>query len=595
MIIMAENIQFITKNYSTLFLLILVFWGFGKTFFKHFCSTTGDRWLDMAMVNTTGLGIFIFTLQILAVSGQLLLSNLNILILSGLILSVIQAVPLWKHRRAHTPVSAIPVKNRRFWVGLALIGVALLPTFIAPLAPPKEWDELMYHLPHANQWAQTGKLSVNEWLRYPWFPYNFNLLYSAALILRGDILTHLLHAFAGWMVTLIIYRLGILYSNRITATIATLMWLALSKSFFSNSYIELGIALFITTACVACIFWFENPSNRGWLIITAFMLGLAAGSKYQALTFLPLFFAAFVLRDRRLRSITLACAFFLLPCIYWYVRNAWITGDPFNPLGAKLFGFYDWNSQDYAWQLLDIKRVSNWPKSPLWPLLLLPFLKPWTQGRAFRSASIFSLYALLVWYFTSHYDRYLVPAMPVLALLSAWAITESVSRLEPLIENHITWCTLKRQRLGLITMACMASLLISVYSLKNANKLASFVAYTPEQRANFLRNNVVAYDLLVQLHEIPDLKIYQWGLEDAIYYAPNPIWGEVFGPWRYSNLNELSVPALATYLHEQGFNTLLIRDNVLAPLLQQSDFPHYFKNLGHGNGAQAYHIISKNK
>lgn len=589
---MIESIQFIAKNYSTLILLMLVFWGFGQTLIKCMGSTCEDRWLGLALASATGLGIFILILQILAISGQLQRSNLNISMFSGLILAAGQVAAWWGKRSIQKlPTAALPAKNLLSWASLILIALALVPTLIAPLIPPKEWDELMYHLPHASQWAQTGRLTVNEWLRYPWFPYNFNLVYAAALILRGDILAHLLHAFAGWMVALMVYRLGIRYSNRTTATLATLIWLGLSRNFFSNAYIEMGIALFITTACVACLFWLENPSRRGWLVITAFMLGLAAGSKYQALTFLPLFFAVLIVRDRRPGSILMACLAFLLPCIYWYARNALVTGDPFSPLGAKLFGFHDWSPQDYEWQLLDIKRVANWPKPPLWPLLLVPFLKPWRQGRALFSASLFGIYALVVWYFTSHYDRYLVPAMPVLSLLSAWALTELGARLSPWASGRLPWCTLQRQRQSLAAVGSLAAVLIVVFTVNTASKLASRVALTPEQRTNFLRQQVVAYDLLVQLRQQPGLKIYQWGLEDAIYYAPNPVWGEVFGPWRNSDLHGLSIPALARSLSQQGFNTLLIRDNALAPLVQQSDFTRYFQLLSPGNGAQAYRIL----
>lgn len=590
---MIESIQFIIKNYSTLALLILAFWGFGQTFIHCVDATCEDRLINLGLAISTGLGIFILILQLLAINGQLQRSNLNIALFSGFILVAIQAAAWWKFRSVEpstTPV--LPAKTLLSWASLILVALAFAPTLVAPLIPPKEWDELMYHLPHANQWAQTGRLTVNEWLRYPWFPYNFNLVYAAALILRGDILTHLLHACAGWLVALMVYRLGILYSNRITATIATLMWLSLAKNFFSNAYIELGIALFITASCVAFLFWLENPSKRGWLVITAFMLGLAAGSKYQTLTFLPLFFVVAIFRDRRPSSALIACTAFLFPCIYWYARNTLVTGDPFSPLGAKLFGFYDWSVQDYEWQFLDIKRVANWPEPPLWPLLLVPFLKPWLQGRALLSASMFGFYALVVWYFTSHYDRYLVPAMPVLSLLSAWALTTLGTRLITLIPKLLPWCTLKRQQQSMAAGGAIAALLIVVVSLSTASKLASQVALTPEQRTNFLRQHVVAYDLLMDLRQQPGLKIYQWGLEDAIYYAPNPMWGEVFGPWRYSDLNGLPIPALARRLSQQGFNTLLVRDNNLAPLVQQSDFTRYFQLLSPGNGAQAYRILS---
>lgn len=55
---------------------------------------------------------------------------------------------------------------------MVALEAAARPTLFAPLGPPISWDELMYHLPQARQWALSGQLSVNEWLRYPWFLYN---------------------------------------------------------------------------------------------------------------------------------------------------------------------------------------------------------------------------------------------------------------------------------------------------------------------------------------------------------------------------------------------------------------------------------------
>lgn len=589
---MLEKTQFVIKNYATLFLLMLVFWGMGQTIIKFIGSVSGDKWIDMAMACTFGLGIFILFLQILAVNGHLQRANLNIWIFAGLLFACFHIALAWKTKLVKNKTSSDVYEiNTSSWFGFCLIALALVPTFISPFIPPNDWDELMYHLPHANQWAETGRLTVNEWLRYPWFPYNFNLLYAAALILRGDILTHLLHASAGWIVALMVYRIGIRYSSRGVATIATLMWLILVKDLFSNAYVELGVTLFITTASVACLFWIENPARRGWLLITAFMLGLAAGSKYQALTFVPFFCAVVIFRDRRISSMALAATVFLLPCLYWYARNALVTGDPFNPLGAKLFGFYDWNLQDYEWQVMEIKRVTNWPKEPLWPLLLIGFFKPWRQSRALRSAFFFGFYAMFVWYFTSHYDRYLVPAMPVLALLSAWTLAKSGVHVNINIKKLIPWFIPIYQRYSLIALGGLVFVLALIFSVSAVRKVVPRVALTDQQRGEFLRQNIVAYDLLMQLRQQTNLKIYQFGLEGVIYYGPSPMWGEIFGPWRYSDLSGLSVSALSSNLRMQGFNTLLIRNEALAPFLQQEEFNKYFQHLFLGNGAQAYRII----
>ena len=55
-------------------------------------------------------------------------------------------------------------------LALAVLVLTALPALVEPLAPPAVFDELMYHLPYAREVAQSGRLGVHEWLRYPGFP-----------------------------------------------------------------------------------------------------------------------------------------------------------------------------------------------------------------------------------------------------------------------------------------------------------------------------------------------------------------------------------------------------------------------------------------
>ena len=67
-----------------------------------------------------------------------------------------QRAPRCPVRDAGTPGTAA---ERWTWVAVALLA---LPTLLAPLSPPMAWDELAYHLPHAREWARSGRLVVTE-------------------------------------------------------------------------------------------------------------------------------------------------------------------------------------------------------------------------------------------------------------------------------------------------------------------------------------------------------------------------------------------------------------------------------------------------
>jgi hypothetical protein len=69
-----------------------------------------------------------------------------------------------------------------------VLAAVILPLMLEPLRPPHDWDELMYHLPYARFWAEQGGLDVNEWLRFPVFPYSMELLYAGALLVGSDVL-----------------------------------------------------------------------------------------------------------------------------------------------------------------------------------------------------------------------------------------------------------------------------------------------------------------------------------------------------------------------------------------------------------------------
>jgi len=582
---------FFQKFYGSLALLILAFWALGITALNHLrAPLQGDRWLHGALATTLGMGVFIVVVQGLAIAGQLTRPALFVLLTGCWCLALWQCIRAWRKRVA-TGGRATAVTwhaHELFWLWLVL--VALLPTLVAPLTPPQQWDELMYHLPHASQWAASGTLTVNEWLRFPWFPYNYDLLYAVALLLKGDVLAHLLHALAGWLVALITYRVGVRYAGHATAGLATAAWLVLGGPLYASAYIDLGVALFLMTSAVAMWLWLQNRTQLAWLVAAAFALGLAAGSKYQALIYLPFFGAVLLRFERRPKAWAAVVMAFLLPCVYWYARNAIQTGDPFDPLGARLFGYHDWNEWDLTAQFNDLKGVANWPPKCLWPALLALLMPRFYRTPAWRSTMLLAAYASIVWLLTSHYDRYLLPMFPLLALLSAQVVLEGgnwVLRWRPHWVLEPRWMA---QQLGLLlTLSAMG--LLGAYGWHTTEKALTSVAFTTEQREALLTRSLPAYPLVLKLHHPPGRRIYQFALENLTYYAPNPIWGEIFGPWRNHDRMLLGAKGLALRLRAEGFDTLLIRNDVLGLFQHDADFDQYFRSIDKAPGAEAFDIL----
>ena len=206
-------------------------------------------------------------------------------------------------------------------------------------------------LPHAREWANAGSITINKWLRYPFFPYNFDLLYTACLTLYiFYVLPHLIHSTAGLLILIGTYRIALIHFNRQIALLAALILLLslVNLDLFYSAYIDLGLALFTFFAFYcAYLAYGLHKNNFRCFCIAAFLLGLArVGTKYQALIFIAPFAFMVLSKKRKLFNLLGICFCFLVPCIYWYLRNWFITGNPVEPLAGSIFGYYSWNQED---------------------------------------------------------------------------------------------------------------------------------------------------------------------------------------------------------------------------------------------------------
>lgn len=590
---LVEKLVFAAAHYAALAIFVAACWGFGRAVFVRLGAPVHrDFWLEMAMATALGVGIFICVFQALGIAGLLNVPGVLLPVAVGFAAACVQ-FPAWlRQARTLEPGPSLT------WVekaGLAALALVALPTLVAPLAPPAAFDELMYHLPYARQVAQSGTLGIHEWLRYPWFPYNYNLLYAGALLVGDDALPHFMNALAGWLSAWMVYRLGVQHLNRVLACAAAGIWLGIGD--YSNALIDMGVALFVLSAWIALWWWNEShaaqPSQGArWLALAAFFLGLAAGSKYQALTFLPLAAWFVVRRERRPAVWAVGLVCFLLPCVYWYARNAVMTGDPFNPIGAKLFGFSNWNLADYKNQVDDVRAHAALPNFLIWPVVLAPFSLAWRRSPAVHAAIVFCAYSLLVWVLTSRYPRYMTASFPLFALVTVlgWQvllrwIVAGLRRLLP-ASARAGWPV----RAGSVAVGLFLAVLAAV-SFRHATRELAKVSPTPATRAAFLRENVPGYGVMDYVREHASGRVYQIALSEAIYYGPNPIWGDTLGPWRYADFPLLPAAEAARRFAGLGFEAIVMPDAVARTVAGHGDFDRHFALMYEQDGAKAYRIL----
>jgi hypothetical protein len=578
--------MFAAAHYAALMVFVAACWGMGRMLLVRLgVPMRRDVWLETAIAIATGIGIVICVFQAFAMGGKFSAAVVWAVVGVGVAAAVMQT-PRWlREIRAREVPAALSWLEK---LGMLAVAVLAVPTLLPPLGPPVAFDELMYHLPYAREVALTGSLGVYDWLRYPWFPYNYNLIYAAALMVGDDVLPHFANALAGWLSVWIVYRLGVVHVNRVVACIAAAIWIGLGD--YSSALIDTSVALFVLAACVALWWWRESPqSGARWLALAAFFLGIAAGSKYQALTVTPLVAVFVLLHERRPRVLAVALVCFLIPCIYWYARNAVMTGDPFNPIGARVFGFTNWNIDDYRMQFQDVQDHANLPNPLIWAVLAVPFSAYWKRSPALRAAAVFSIYSLFVWSLTSRYPRYLTASLPILALTAAvgWqtlfgAIALRMRRAMP-AKDLVGGLDRAGRWLGVGLLIVLVT-----FSVHQTRRKAALYAVTPVERQAVLRKHVPGYMVMDYLRQHTTGRAYQIALIEATYYGPNPVWGDALGPWRYSDFIVLPPPEFARKLAGLGFEAIAV-DSVNAKLLEaRPGFLDHFALLYEKDGAKAY-------
>ncbi|KQZ27539.1 glycosyltransferase family 39 protein [Duganella sp. Root1480D1] len=587
---MIDKIVYALTHYFALLIFVFACWGAGRALLRRVNqggAPPEEMPLWHGIAAALGIGIYICLVQWLAIAGQLRLLPLLLALGLGLALCLLE----WRA----LPARSVPSLAQRWqaanWAErgtVLLIALLVLPTVIAPLCPPLAWDEVMYHLPHARQWALNGKLSVNEWLRYPWFPYNANLLFSAALLTYDDVMPHLLSALAAWLTAFLVYQAGKRYAGKSAAFIAAIIFLSLTREEFDNAMVDTSAALFIFGGCLVFHLWQQQPQRRALLAFAGLMLGVAAGIKYQALQVLPLLAIALLIKTRSPRNWPIAAAALLLPCAYWYVRNYVLTGDPFNPIGGKLFGFSDWNLADYQWQLEDIKRNAGWPSWVIWPALLAPFIAKVRRLPGAPAAMILAAAGMAVWLLTSRYPRYLMPFYPVLALLAAavwhWLFVTASSRLARDPESRLPYK-------AAAASVALALLVVLPVSLKKEYKSWKLVAPTAAARAAVLQKEIAGYPVMAYLREHPMGRTYQFGLEGGLYYAPPGTGGDHFGPGRYRDLADLAPLDLAKRLRQAGYSSLMINTAQWPSINTRPGFAQSFTLVHQDGPVLLYQIV----
>lgn len=409
---------------------------------------------------------------------------------------------------------------------------------------PGAWDDTSYHLPLARSIVEHQALVANEWLRFPYFPAFMHLLFAGGLLVDAWL--------AQWLATwpVVVTLLGLMGAARWIcghAAWGVFAWAlyvrtpALGHS-LGFAYVDAGLALFCMAAVLGVALWARSSAreHRTWLVLAGVCAGVAGGIKFHGLVVAGALVCAVLMvawmwgSARRAVGDVLA---FGVPCgmvaVFWYARSYWVTGDPVHPAGAPVFGYYLWTAQDLALQVAE-QATHGLPKQwanfllGMWhahvPYLYaafgLPLLLMGAQRRSWSVIGFVVWANTFFWFWVSQVDRYLVPVLPLAALLCVALVGGVVQWVVLSTARHARIRVVER---GLWAIALACAIYLAYSSLMGWQQRAS----VQDQRDGFAE-----IALLQRAEELAPKygdRVLNMGYENAFFYYRGQFMGDWFG------------------------------------------------------------------
>lgn len=569
------------ESLGLLLMLIGACLSLGKRILGKWGVEFDSRWEKFAYSAAVGFGALAYVTFFLAALGLLYQS------VAFLVLTLLTALALadWRNWGALLR-NLFPIRWPRLSFGdkmvVTLILLFISMNLVAALAPPVDWDSLMYHLEAPKRYIQHHRL-VYLPNAYTNFPQYMEMLYTFAMLLHSDTLARLMNLMMGLFVLSVMHAFS---KRHVTLgdsylSLAIFYCTPLVSVVSIESFVDLGLAFYQLCAFFAFYNWMIS-AERKWLHLAAMMCGIALSIKYTAII-VPLLLNLVIivgsLRERRrLQQVVALLAIFnlisLSMVVPWMAKNYILTGDPVFPILSGLFGGWGrglasanrylygegYGLTDYLllpWRMTFSPRFGfPWP-GPIF-LVLLPI--PFFTRRLHQAIKFLALCVVALFIFWSisagQITRLFLSGLALLSLV----LGHSVGRLttnRALLRQLVYHCLLLVTGLNIITgplpYACMAAP----------------VVFGPLSREYYLAQHLEIYAVADYCNtRLPsEAKIISvW--EERGYYFDHPL---VIGQspegaflHRFHDLAE--APQLLGQLKEAGISHLLINTDLINDL-----------------------------
>lgn len=234
----------------------------------------------------------------------------------------------------------------------AILGIAILfilcTEIILNLTPPISRDALIHHLAIPKLWLENGGFYEMKWATFSYYPMNVDLLYILPIYFNKDFIANFIHMGFGIGTALLIYSYLGKRISRLAGLFGIFIFLStpMVVRLSTEAYVDLGLVFFTTASILAFIRYRDGKyQDFKWLLLSSVAMGLALGTKYNALIawfFLSTAMVYVYSKDTREQWKAVKCGliFFLISLIVfspWLIKNAILTGNPLYPLLKSFF------------------------------------------------------------------------------------------------------------------------------------------------------------------------------------------------------------------------------------------------------------------
>ena len=403
---------------------------------------------------------------------------------------------------------------------IMLVLVLWIMALLHALTPPWDYDGLMYHLTAPQKYLQAGRLLILPDIWQANGPATPDMLYTLGLSFGADTFAKLLHLLFGAWLVMGVYALGKRTLGITAGWLAAVMLMGMPIFFAwaAWAYTDMIVAVLEFMAIYAIAIWITDDRQPRWLLLASILLGFALGSKYLALGTAAILWLWVVwhLRRQGVRRLIASTLWLILPAVLialpWYARNLIETGNPLYPL---VWGGAVWdqprlalvmsylNSFGTGHDLLDYlllpinlfaqrgKYTAFWgPIEFLNPLFLLALLYPLTRRpRPLDGLAAVAALRCMAWALGSQQLRFLLPVMPLLALLSSCVLLALLQRYLPRrVDRYAVLIA------GVLLIVSLAGSLLYWVGVQPLN-----VVLGAESKDTFLRRQVSIYPVVQSL------------------------------------------------------------------------------------------------